>query len=230
MVLHEQSFVEALGRGEKTALRRFYTDLRDSADDAEFWGYLTGLLPTGIAKGEGEGVAALKQHLRASGYEIFIKSAPIHVVVLFFAMAMLFSACSSPEAPVTAAPLEPAPVAAGTTAAVPATGSAAAAPDEAPGPEPDVEKMTADEMRAQLFAYITKAELPASEKRRLKRVLEQAREKKLVESRGDLAALFATKEPAEIAAALEAMVLFQQSRPSRPKMVTKYKGVDFSES
>ena len=94
--------------------------------------------------------------------------------------------------------------------------------------------MSAEELKARLYDYVVKAELPASEKRRLKAVLDIAQEPTVLQTRSDLVRLFRENEPAKIAAILESMVLFQQQQAQQqtapvkhPAVQSRYKGVNF---
>jgi hypothetical protein len=236
-VTQDRRFHRALKRGERWALEAFYDHLRSARDDAAFWSSLTEMVPKGVPHDERLQIDRLKEHLDAPDLRRFMADVPVRLLATFMLLAFVFAACNEPakrDAPITAAGdsttrTEAAAATTATASAEPAVAEDAGEPAADAGPK-DVQSMTPEEIKAELGAYITRAQLPASEKRRLKRVLDTTTEQKVIGSRSDLAKLFRENEPKRIAVVLEQMVLFQRAKPqpAKPTLMVRYKGVDFA--
>jgi hypothetical protein len=219
------SFLAALRRGDHAALESFYEQLRGQADDQAFWRFLERQLPEQPCAELHGGVGLLRTAVAGGDFAGFLRSAPVAAVVAFLSLALL-TACQPETATEVGAPAE----VGAATAPAPADVATGLAPSD---PGPSEPTLSAEELRPRLLEYITKAQLPASEKRRLKSVLNKTDDTALVESRTQLSELFAKEEPKEIAAALEALVLFTAKTAKTPgkgkkvKPVTRYKGVNF---
>lgn len=241
MTHDDARYIEALRRGDRAALERFYDELRSARDDDRFWAELSARLPCAVREAEASHITQLRSRVGGEGYATFLRRAPVPAVAVFLALAMTFSGCKGPEpgrsappqthGPAVEAVETPDPVATQPAAIVEPAPVEAVAPEETAQPPdpaaPDPETMTEDELRASLLEYIVKAELPAAEKKRLKAVVKKAKPRAIASTRSDLESLFEEEDPQKIADTLEEMVLFDKPKIKTPVMATKYKGVDF---
>jgi hypothetical protein len=218
-MLHQQSFNAALRRGDRAALESFYDQLRGQVDDQGFWQLLEQQLPAAAGAELLRKTGPLRASLSAGDFAGFLRSAPAAAVLTFLSLALLTGCQSAGSASGPAA-------ASGASAAVAPAGAPAVDGDAAP-------EQTFENVRARLLDYINRAQLPASEKRRLKAALRETEDVALLQSRTELDDLFAQQDPKEIAARLETLVLFHAETTAAPengfriKAVTKYKGVNF---
>jgi hypothetical protein len=218
----DKNFIADLKAGKREALTRFYDRLVSASSDEYFWAYLTSLV-----QGRDGEMCALRRKIDPRGFDWFVKHASAQMLLVFLSAAMGLAACgnSGPD------PI-PVPVSQPQKPAKKETVSAEPKGTESPAEGPEVmlpTPPTAAELKAQLMAYIKKAQLPATEKRRLLDVADRAPKGKMIDSEADLAQLFLKSDPKEIADALEAMVMFKKSeRKWQPAMGQLYKGADFS--
>ncbi len=231
MTQNESKFREALKRGEKWALGEFYNRLSSSRDDSTFWNELMSLVPYKIRQDEGESIQALRLNLNSSSFDLFLKSIPIHILAAFLMLAMLFSSCNQ-EAERKTEQSNLSSIGNKTLAETKVDTDLEEKPDSGVSPvHMDVDYMNVDELKKALDDYIVMAQLPASEKRRLKAQLSSANKEAVLGAKSDLSRLFKENDPVQIADILEQMVLFSTTSDStniKPHNVTKYKGANFN--
>ncbi len=219
MIGENNDFIANLRDGKEEALRAFYCKMVEAKSDGDFWSYLCSL-----TRGGEEEMLQLKNTVDARGFDWFLKNAPLHLLMVFLLAALNFAACdNSPPAVVPATTQTE-----GETPSKVAVESKSGLDDDTPRvilPTPP----TAEELRTNLVEFIQKAELPASEKKRLLNIAARASASKLVDTEADLSSLFQKSSPEEIAEALEAMVMFKRfERKWEPAFGALYKGVSFS--
>jgi hypothetical protein len=219
------SSLEELKRGDAKGLEEFYNHLK-SPDDLES---IISILPEDINKDYGEEIKILKEEVRAKTYTSFIKTTQTGILLVFFMLSMFFVSCGNDKQE-EAVKKEDTVQKKDTFTGEPKPAYGAVDFDkknEAGIKLPvNTDTLSTVQTKALLLDYITKAELDAREKRRLKKRLNDTKDKDIAVSKTDLSKLFATNSPKEIAGILEKMAIFNEpkakTKPSPP--LVKYMG------
>jgi hypothetical protein len=174
---------------------------------------------------------------------MFLKSIPIHILAAFLMLAMLFSSCGTEKSRKTTEQSNLSSVGDTSlaknegdtkveeTKTVNTKGEEEESDSLSSADDIDINSLDEDDIRLFLNDYIVKAQLPSSEKRRLKALLDGAKEEVVMGAKNDLSKLFKENNPEKIAKILEQMVLFAAKSDStniKPPNVTKYKGTNFN--
>ncbi|MBN1234162.1 MAG: hypothetical protein JXA60_12465 [Candidatus Coatesbacteria bacterium] len=220
MYKNESDFLNALERGDRKALKAFYDRLSLQNEDSDFYKEIDEI----VTRKNREELTEFINRKSGVDYNSFLKTAPVNILLIFFLMAMLFSACNkssfSQESETKITQTE--------SNLLNAESTDYNEDESSSSDSTDIEKL-----RGKVYIYIVKAQLPTGEKRRLKAVLKKASRQTIVDNKSDLSKLFKENDPEKIAQLLEEMILFQaanETSPINPNIHVKYKGVDFSEN
>lgn len=238
---NNNEFVNSLRKGDAVALQAFYELLVTSGDDEEFWNILRNLAEVGQRLPGLANIDALRTSTRQTSYERFMLHSPKGVVVSFLLAAMLYSGCSgnldgnSADNQVTGySPVGNAPPSVQVHPYEPVTakGENAESDSHDTGLEtkPEPVPPASAQVRLQLLEYISRAQLPAREKREMKKVVRESADSEIIDTQGDLERLLKTENPQKIARILEATALLKSVAKKdkwNPAFGARYKAASF---